>query len=401
MYSTKKQFKGVCPYCDNVIDYHELKFQVVNDTGEILAKCQGCENMIGIPCKNPDESYIVSGADKIGYLDYECEQPSNLEKIIVSFKYKGDIFRNNPKFDIEAYNLYKCPDCDDNLEKKAYETLAEQYPEWGKKVYQYISEDISGYGYNAEKSIIKVDLTCSCGKNHSALFYKKFDHRNFSDDEFLLGNINKCIPLEDRIDGTITKSDFIELIKKLIIRWELLFDKTYLIFPYVGHTRSQNTELLELWEDIISQSNSNKLNIITKTQTLNSYKDAVSAVFHDYKTLSKFNFIPQVIEGAIKNTRFHAKIYCGVSENYVECLSGSANIAKGPTHEQLTFKSYENYDTFYDRFLKEFDTRKVADDVFSIVEKNNSNKCHVLFDQSEGYHHSQLEKSSLIAFIKS
>src|SRR5699024_713248 len=112
---------------------------------------------------------------------------------------------------------------------------------------------------------IKVDLTCSCGKNHSALFYKKFDHRDFSDDEFLLGNINKCIPLEDRIDGTITKSDFIELIKKLIIRWELLFDKTYLIFPYVGYTRSQNTELLELWEDIISQSNSNKLNIITKT----------------------------------------------------------------------------------------------------------------------------------------
>ncbi|AIR65046.1 hypothetical protein [Cedecea neteri] len=401
MYSTKKKFKGVCPHCNNVIDYHELKFQVVNDIGEILAKCQSCENMIGIPCKNPDESYIVSGADKIDYLDYECEPPSKLEKITVHFKYKGDIFRSNPKFDTEAYNLYKCHDCDDNLEKKAYETMADQYPEWGRKVVQYISEDISGYGYDAEKSIIKTDFTCDCGKNHSALFYKEFDHRDFSDDDFLLGNINNCIPLEDRIDGTITKSDFIELIKKLIIRWELLFDKTYLIFPYVGHTRSESHELLDLWGDIISQSNSNKLKIITKTQTLNSYKNAVSAVFHDYKILSKFKFTPQVIEDATRNTRFHAKIYCGVNDNYVECLSGSANIAKGPTHEQLTFKSYDSYATFYERFLKVFDTRKVADDVFSIVEKNNSNKCHVLFDQLEGYRHSQLERSSLITLIKS
>lgn len=401
MYHTKKQFKGTCPHCNNVIDYHELKFQMENDIGEMLAKCQSCGDTFGIQCKNPDESYIVSGADKIDYLDYEFESPSNLKKLTVAFKYKGDIFRNNPKFDFESYNIYKCHSCDDNLEKIAYESMASEYQEWGQQVYQYISEDISGYGYNAEKSILKIDLTCSCGKNHSALFYKKFDHCDFSDNDFLLGNISNCVSLEDRIDGTITKSDFIEAIKKLIVRWELLFEKTYLIFPYVGHTRSENSELLELWGEIISQSSSNKLKIITKTQTLNSFKKAVSEVFHDYNVLSKFKFTPQVIEEAIKNTRFHAKIYCGVNDNYVECLSGSANIATGPSFEQLTFKKYDSYDIFYERFLKAFDTSKVADDVFSILDNKTTNKCHVLFDQSEGYHHSQLEKTTLIALIKS
>lgn len=398
---TKKQFKGECPHCENIIDYHELKFPIINDNGEILARCQNCKEMFGIQCKNPAESYIVSGAEKIDYLDYEGESPSTLDKLIVSFKYNGDIFRNNPKFDFESYNLYKCPHCDDNLEKLAHEKMVNDYQEWGQRICQYISEDISGYGYDAEKSIIKVDFSCTCECKHSALFYRNFDHRDFSDDDFLLGHISNCISLENRIDGTITKSDFIELIKKLMIRWELLFEKTYLIFPYVGHTRSKSDELLELWGEIISQSDPNKLKIITKTQTLNSYKNAVSEAIHDYNILSKFKFTPKVIDDAIRNTRFHAKIYCGVNDNYVECLSGSANIAKGPTHEQLTFKSYDSYDTFYERFLKVFDTRKVADDVFSIVEKSNSNKCHVLFEQSEGYHHSQLEKSSLIALIKS
>ncbi|MCJ8576710.1 hypothetical protein MWG99_07545 [Klebsiella pneumoniae] len=400
MYNTKKQFKGECPHCENVIDYYELKFTLENDIGEMIAKCKNCNNMFGIKCKNPAESDIVSGADKIDYLDYEGESPSTFEKLKISFIYKGDIFKSNPEFNYKSYNLYKCPHCEDNLEKLAYECMTKEYKEWHPQIYQYISQDISGYGYNAEKSIIKVNFFCSCEKKHSALFYKKADHCDCSAQDFLLGNIDNCVNLEDRIDGTITKSDFIELIKKLIIRWELLFDKTYLIFPYVGHTRSKSNELLDLWGEVISQSDTKKLKIITKTQTLNCYKNAVSEVFHDYYILSKFKFTPQVIDDAIRNTRFHAKIYCGANKNYVECLSGSANIATGPTHEQLTFKTYDSYDAFYERFLKTFDTRKVADDVFNIVENNPFPKNHVLFDQSENYHHSELEKSALIELIR-
>lgn len=68
MYNTKKQFKGECPHCENVIDYYELKFTLENDIGEMIAKCKNCNNMFGIKCKNPAESDIVSGADKIDYL---------------------------------------------------------------------------------------------------------------------------------------------------------------------------------------------------------------------------------------------------------------------------------------------------------------------------------------------
>ena len=401
MHHSKNQFKGECPHCENVIDYHELKFPIENDKGEMIVQFQNCKKKFVIQCRNPYESYIVSGADKIDYLDYECESPSDLEKLKTSFKYRGDIFRTNPKFNCGVYSLYKCKTCNDNLEKLAYESMTLEYSEWSPKICQYISEDISGYGYDAEKSILKINLTCSCKNNHSALFYKKFDHCDFSDEDFLLGDISNCIALEDRIDGTITKTDFIELIKKLIIRWELLFDKTYLIFPYVGHTRSESNEILKLWQEIISQSNSNKLKIITKTQTLNSYKNAVSDIFHDYNILSKYKFTPQVIENAIRNTRFHAKIYCGVTDNYVECLSGSANIAEGPTHEQLTFKHYDSYDIFYERFLKAFNTRNVADEVFKITESNTTKNTNVLFDQSENYLHSEIEKSTLIKLITS
>ncbi|WMU42115.1 hypothetical protein OQ482_19375 [Enterobacter bugandensis] len=398
---TVKQFKGECPNCDNVIEYHAIKFPGINDKGEMIARCQSCKVIFGIQCKNPAESYIVSGADKMSSLDYEEDSPSSHKKLKESFTYKGDIFRNNPKFDFESYNLYKCPHCDDNLEKLAHENMSNDYQEWSKQIWQYIHMDISRHGYDAEKAIVKVNFSCSCRREHFALFYKNYNHCEFSSNDFLLGHISNCISFDNRIDGTITKSNFIELIKKLIIRWELIFEKTYLIFPYVGHTRSKSDELLDLWGEITSYSNPEKLKIITKTQTLNSYKNAVSEAILDYNILSKYKFTPQAIDYAIKNTRFHAKIYCGANESYVECLSGSANIAKGPTHEQLTFKKYDSYADFYEKFLEVFDTCKVADDVFKINENNTSQKCHVLFDKSEDYLYSQLERTSLIPLIKS
>lgn len=396
MYNARNNFKGECPHCQNIIDYMELKFPMDNDKGEMICQCENCKKHFSIQCKNPDESAIINGAFKTDYRDYECESTSEYPKLIATFKYKGDLFRKTPKFNFEACNLYKCKKCDDNVEKLAQETMEKEYQLWGEEVYQYNSMDVSGYGYDAEKSIIRINFNCSCETSHSALFYRKYDHLEFSDEDYLLGHITNCIDLEERMDGTISKSDFIEVIKKLIIRWELFFDRTYLIFPYVGHTRSENSELIDLWSDIISQSDSNKLKIITKTQTLNSYKKAVTAIYHDYNILSKYNFTPKAIEYAVRNTRFHAKIYCGVNTNYIECLSGSANIARGPTTEQLTFKKYDSYDIFYDRFLKIFNTRKVSDEVFSFDNNNLTKDCHVLFDQSTQYKYSKIEKKDLI-----
>ncbi|MGY4043051.1 hypothetical protein [Aeromonas hydrophila] len=393
------KFKGERPYCSDVIDFHELKFMVVNDDGEMICRCMGCNNSFSIQCKNPDESYIVSGAEKVDYLDYEVQPPSNIKKLKVTFKYDGDIFKSPPKFDSNKYKLYQCHSCSDNIEKLAHDMLHATYSEWGQQVYRYISEDISGYGYDADKCIINVDFTCSCGENHTALFYKKFNHESFSGDDFLLGNISNTINLNDRVDGIITKENFIELIKKLIVRWEFIFDKTFLIFPYVGHTRSSNMEILNLWEQIISQSSSDKLKIITKTQTLNAYKKSVSETVHDYEILSKYKFTPQSIESAIKNTTFHAKIYCGVSSNYVECLSGSANIATGPSNEQLTFKNYDSYEMFYGRYLQTFDTLKVADEVFQLSDVNNPDDCHVMLIQKEHFAHSRLYKKDLVNLL--
>lgn len=52
---------------------------VVNDDGEMICRCMGCNNSFSIQCKNPDESYIVSGAEKVDYLDYEVQPPSNIK----------------------------------------------------------------------------------------------------------------------------------------------------------------------------------------------------------------------------------------------------------------------------------------------------------------------------------
>lgn len=396
MYSDRDFFKGECPYCPNIIDYMEVKFSADNDRGEMICQCVDCKNVFKIPCRNPAESSIITGAFKTDCRDYEGEAPSEYPILNTAFNYNGDIFRTTPRFDFETVHLYKCRNCEDNIEALAQRTMESEYEKWGPEVYQYNSMDVSGYGYDAEKSIVKIDFTCSCGTPHSALFYRKYDHLEFSDEDYLLGHITNTIDLEERMDGTISKSDFIEIIKKLIIRWELFFEKTYLIFPYVGHTRSENSELINLWSDIISQSHSNKLKIITKTQTLNSFKKAVSANFHDYNILAKYKFTPQPVENAVRNSRFHSKIYCGVNLDYIECLSGSANIARGPTTEQLTFKKYDNYNIFYERFLKIFNTRKVSDEVFSFDKSNQSKYCHVMFDQSNQYRYSKLDKKDLI-----
>ncbi|RAY88715.1 hypothetical protein DP190_01130 [Enterobacter cloacae] len=392
----RKFFKGECPSCQNIISYMEIKYVAENDRGEMICQCAECENYFTIRCKNPADSAIIDGAFKTECVDYSVKLPSEHLILNAAFQYDGDLFRKSPKFDFKTINLYKCTNCEENIEELAQSKFENEFKEWRQEVGQYICMDISGYGFNAEKSIVKIDLTCSCGTPHSALFYKDHNHLDFSDSDYLLGHITNCIDFDERLDGTISKSDFIEIIRKLIIRWELFFEKVYLIFPYVGHTRSENSDLIDLWTDIISQSHSDKLKIITKTQTLNSFEKAVSANLHDYNILKKYKFTPQSIENAIRNSRFHSKIYCGVNLDYIECLSGSANIARGPTTEQLTFKKYDNYNIFYNRFLKVFHTSKVSDENFSFDKSNKTKDCHVMFDQSNQYKYSKLDKKDLI-----
>ena len=392
VYFNKRKYKGNCPHCEEVIEYHVTIFSVENDDGEMVCTCDACGEEISIPCLNPEDSYIISGATKDYALDYSYEAPSYLTEIYTMFEYNGDIFKDAPSYNSNTISLYSCETCDDNLELIAHQEIYEKFNKFASAINDYTIIDIKGYGFLPEKVLVAINFKCSCRTEHKALFYKDYNHCGFSSDDFLLANITNTQDLNDKIDGTLTKSDSLEILKKIIVRWELVFDKTYLIFPYVGYYKSPADKTLKLWREILSQSHSPKLSIVTKTQTLNSFKKAVTTEYLDYKTLERFDFTPKAITSAIKNTNSHAKIYCGVSEDYVESISGSANIAQGPSAEQLTFKRYYSYSDFHRRYLAPFNLKEIPEDLFPL---KSTHDCHVLFDEDNNFKSQRLYKKQL------
>lgn len=67
--------------------------------------------------------------------------------------------------------------------------------------------------------------------------YEKYTENVNLDLEYslLLVNVTNTLPLDKVILGVFTKTNIMNWLYKLLIRWGLLFDKIYLVSPFVGH----------------------------------------------------------------------------------------------------------------------------------------------------------------------
>jgi len=379
---SKKYYKGKCPHCQCIIEYHSIHFYVENDFGEMISICTSCNKTFKIVTENQDESYIVYGARKNSSIDYEVESASIYPAITDIIQFKGSLNDKKMVFDKNSKPIYLCKSCNESLENIAFSKLESVFPAIIQAYHDYTVIDIKGYGFSPKKSVFLLKIQCACKATYSSVFYKKYDHNGFDISDFNLGSIIDSKPLESIIDGTMSKDDCMELLKKALVRWELLFDKVLIITPFFGHQHLSDEKLIETWFSIINQTSNDKAKLITRTASLNNIKQAISSNIYDYDVLKEYHLSVTQIDQATKLQPSHAKIYCGFSENYCEMIHGSANIAYGPSKEQISFRKYFAYKDLYNSFLAPLGIKGVHSSEYPNSCRKASN---VLFNEATGF----------------
>lgn len=359
MFDVKKTTMKIrCANCTNIIEFHELKFPNDNDKGEKIISCDSCKTEVSIICNNPDESYVVSGARKFDYLDYDINEPSSYPRISETVVFEENFFNLNNSYDTGATQLYRCECKECNLEEMAFTQFNAK---WDKKLCEKISSyyniDIKGYGCNPENAVIKINFHSNCKRVYSALFHTNYtEYLKFED--FRLGAIINSVNLENILSRTFTKQESMELLKKLISRWSLFYEKILIISPYIESSYAKGEKVRDTLFGIIEQFPKHKEAIIyTKTQTITSFKKSITSSYNlEYKFLEDWNLSLKAIDESQKINNSHAKMYIGVSRNISEILLGSANMANGPSLEVLHFYKLPTEDLnerYLDSHLKE------------------------------------------------
>ncbi len=387
-------FRGKCPSCKNVIEYNSVQFSLDNDRGEMIAECSKCEKKLKVPTINPMESYITLGASKEDYVDYEISKPTSHAHLVEIIQFESNLNVPKPEYNLTTTPIYSCSSCGDRLDELAFIKLKGSFLAVIKEENNYTSLVIKGYANFADKFIISNTITCSCQKEYDTYFFKKYDHSGYELADFKLGAITGGDALDNDIDGTKSKTECMEILKKCLIRWDFLFDSVYVITPFFGYQHLPEEKLLDTWFSIINQLNPDRSKIITRTATLNIFKKAFSNQIHDYSFLNEYALGVPSVDNASKLQASHAKIYCGVSSDYCEVVQGSANIAYGPSSEQISFHQFDSYNKLYSKYLQHLNVKDIPKSL-----DINSN-VSVLFTEKNGFKAETLKNNELITMVK-
>lgn len=379
-----RKLKGKCPNCQAITAYTEVSFPATNDHGAIIAKCETCQSKFKITVKNPNESHITGGAIKIEYLDFEFEESianaKNYNELIDKIAYNIDLNKKLNSYPLTEAPLYICNCCKNNLEELAYSTFRDHEESINKangEAINWIMAHSRTPDY--KKIIVSLDFTCACDSACVAVFYRpynEFMQANY--DEYLLADVSGALDLSERIDGVVSKTTAMDILCKLIVRWNLLSQKILIATPFVGHQHMSDDQLSEIWSSILSWLDPKKSIIYTKSATANSFKRAFKASSGiDYSMLVEYELGNSAFDNAKRKNDFHAKFFAGISENSSEIMSGSANLLPGPSFENINFRRYKDYSTLYNRYLSPFGISDLGEalpqyDEYSIIIKKNS-----------------------------
>ena len=275
--------------------------------------------------------------------------------------------------------IYSCKKCKSySVEQDAYNLLRKKFKDYQNKYSGYLNYYLaSRYSGEPKYIFIYVDFNCSsCNEKHKAFFYSRFKESYFPENEkeFFLADI-KDSNLEENIDGVYNRNTCQEFMKKMLMRWYILKNITYIVFPFIGNSYQTAEQRLELLGDFLSPLHPYKTLWVTRSETLSQIKTDLNKDLGDgaYEILEKKNKIHPVINSAFKKRDFHAKFYCGINEHNVEVLTGSHNLHGGNSMENIMFKNYE-MDRFIDRYMMQIN-------VAPILPQNKTKTEVLIFDR--------------------
>lgn len=347
-----------CSNCSNNIRIHTVKFPVINDFGGIIVKCDNCDFISFLATINPDELSISLGATKIDTWDnfatnkedFLTKYP-NANELELGVEVIGDYQSREYTFDFNSPHLYHCEKCNKEVETALENQLKLKSSKITESFNNLMNFILANDAWERENLVIEIQSKCDCGNQFISYWYYKYilNGEPIDFEKVCLIGTNMSM-LSEKIDGISSKNDCIKLLEKLIIRWNAIYPRLLIVTPFVGHQWMSKLELIELWDWLKNYVDPTKTTLVTRTATFNKYKKACEEKGISLDLLNDYGLNNPVIKDFTRKQDFHAKIYFGYSENNAELLTGSFNLLKGPSMENISFKSL-NYKNLLDKYL--------------------------------------------------
>lgn len=355
----------------------------VNDNGGWILECNTCQTKFPYKVKNPtDYSSVDSGATVLGYWDNEVADSKievlkkhSLESFPEDYHFDNLLLVQTGEFEKPTFseieeNIFFCPKCNTHLEPIAYANLTTKLEPINQAIGAYMNYYLKGRAGSPDNIIVIADYKCSCGHETKLVLYKNFKERELpiqDEQELILIDVVGS-NLELNIDGIYNRDSCLEVLQKLLIRWQVYYNKVFLAVPFIGFDFKNNEEQrVELWNWILKNTLPHKTTLLTRKATFNSFLEGSTNTGFDINILKNYGLLNPTVEEmtekkALFKRDFHAKFYAGFDRKSSEVLVGSFNIHEGGYVENIHFKKYDFGDFFSKYILKMnviFDPRKI------------------------------------------
>lgn len=342
MFETReRQHVANCPKCDTPHRYTELKFPMINDRGSWLVACRKCGQHFAFDLRNPMESYSADCVIVERFDDDVSPYTGNAPRPGAGAVYQLDMNPDEPRFELDAFAIFKCAKTGEDLEAAAFLALGKSWLRVADARAQAANQMLARSQLPAvEHAVFAVDVPCSCGEPHRAIFYHAF-RLDGSDlpplEDLLLADVSGT-DLTDVLTGVLSKTDVMQALEKLIARWRLFNDQILLATPFVAHQWKTKAERLAIWERLLAQLDPSRTVLMTRGATFKEYRAALIEFGLDHDLLARFGLENRIVGDGKRKQDSHAKVYIGLGET-CEVLSGSANVVKGGSMENITFQA--------------------------------------------------------------
>lgn len=340
-----------CPRCKMSHAYVDVKHVMANDPGYWVVKCSGCQEPFCVPGLHDVFDSYGAGIDILAREEGDIAEADHPVAHEIA-RHNLDLNQLTLAYDYTSCPLYECQ-CSKPLDQIALQQLKKEIIEVNKEYRTRIHYAIKGKFY-AEYVVAKIAITCECGAGHEATFYRRFvvdfDQPPLCVDDFVLADITGA-QLSESLDGIRPKDEAMDLLAKLVARWNLLADQVMIASPFIGHQFLSHEKQMVIWEWLLGMLDSRITVFVTRSASWRAYRDAMEASGLPTTVLEQFDLENKVVSAGQSKQDFHAKFYAGLTSDWAEVYSGSANLLRGPSMENTSFKRIPR-NVFNSRYLK-------------------------------------------------
>lgn len=327
-----------CPRCGTPHRFTDVKHPIANDPGYWEIKCGGCTEIFCVPglhdvfdsFSDPEVEIVNRSEDDV------AESPHPVAHEIAV--YRLNMNRQELTYDLASCALYQCA-CGQALDELAYAQLRSEF-EGVQREYAYRVHYALKRRFYAHYVTVDVTFPCPCNQSHTATFYTRFmedESKGWSVEDYILADVAGA-ELGEILDGVRSKNDAMDLLGKLILRWNLLADQVLIASPFVGHQYMPAAAQLEIWEWLLGLLDPRIAIFLTRATAWKSYRKSLADSGLPLDVLESFGLENKVVSAGYTKQDFHAKFYAGISDDWSEVYSGSANLVRGPSMESTSFR---------------------------------------------------------------